>query len=215
MIDPSKPRVTRNMGAAAAPLATGAAGWPLALASGVATLLIGVAAGLLPLVESLPRSLFLGSLLIAEGVVELVFGTPRRHSPAGRAAATAGLVTAFAGLIFITHPTAGFFPAAPAIAVWLLVRGLCVLVQALPVSSPWIRLWLVTTGGVDLLLGLLLASGLRITSLVAVLFGSTREMVASFALILALSFVVAGIAQIAVGLRREERPTGNSGSPFP
>lgn len=194
--DPSRPPpgpapVLRSETTAAAPAA-------LALGSGIATLLVALAAGFLPLVESMPMVLFLGLLLLAAGIAELALGRPRRHTPVGRAANLSAIITTLAGLIFVLRPNAGFFPAAPAIAAWLLIRGLCVLAATLPVGT-WARAWLLLTGGVDVLLGLLLANGLRVTMFIAVLFGPTREMVASLALILALSFAVTGIAQIAIG----------------
>ena len=174
----------------------------LALVSGWMTILVALGAALLPLVDTLPRTAFLGSLLLVASLVELVFGAPRLRDPVGRASAVSGAITALAGILFLLSPDAGFFPVAPAVTAWLLVRGGCVLALALPLSNHPSRWWLLASAGVDILLGLLLLSGLRITTLSVLLFGPTRAMVASFALILALSFAVTGLVQVASGLER-------------
>lgn len=191
--------------AAPEPGAGGAATAPLALGSGMVTFLVALAAAFLPLLESIPKGAFLGALLLVAGLIELAFAGPRVRDPVGTAAAASGGITALAGLLFILVPNAGFFPVAPVITAWLLVRGACVLALTLPIRGTWTRSWLLLSGGVDILLGLLLAKGIRATAFVSVLFGPTREMVASFALILALSFAFTGIAQIAIGLRRQAR----------
>ena len=53
--------------------------------------------------------------------------------------------------------------------------------------------WLAISAATDFALGLLLLVGLSISTLIVTLFGPTPELVASFAWILALSFVVTGM----------------------
>jgi hypothetical protein len=56
------------------------------------------------------------------------------------------------------------------------------------------------TGLADLTLGGVLIGGLPVTALVVNMFGPTPEVVARFALILAISFAIAGISQVAIAL---------------
>ena len=90
---------------------------------------------------------------------------------------------------------------------WLLLRGAWVLVMVPRVRGARLRPWLAIGGVADVLLGVGLLLGLQITTLVVTLFGPTREIVAQFALILAASFLVTGVAQVAIALaeRRESR----------
>jgi hypothetical protein len=56
----------------------------------------------------------------------------------------------------------------------------------------------------DFLLGVLLTAGLSISTLIISLFGPTRELVASFAWVLAVSFVVNGLMLLEVASCAEE-----------
>ncbi len=59
----------------------------------------------------------------------------------------------------------------------------------------------------DFLLAVLLIAGLSISTLVISLFGPTRELVASFAWVLAASFVVNGLMLLEVASCAEESAT--------
>jgi hypothetical protein len=56
-----------------------------------------------------------------------------------------------------------------------------------------VRRWIAISAATDVALGLLLLVGLSISTLIVTLFGPTPEMIASFAWILAISFVVTGM----------------------
>ena len=67
-------------------------------------------------------------------------------------------------------------------------------------------MWTAIAAAVDFLLGLILLAGLSISTLVVGLFGPTPIVIASFAWVLALSFVATGLflLEIASCERREE-----------
>ena len=92
------------------------------------------------------------------------------------------------------------------VTAWLVIRGAWMLVMAMRIRRSVARTWLAASGVTDILLGLVLVAGLPVSALVVSLFGPTREIVARFALILAASFAVTGISQIAIAIaRRQER----------
>ena len=66
------------------------------------------------------------------------------------------------------------------------------------------RRWTAFSAGMDFLLAALLIAGLSVSTIVVSVFGPTRELVASFAWILAASFVVNGLMLLEVaGCERE------------
>lgn len=89
-------------------------------AAGVAIILLGVGAALLPAGKSISSDL-IGGLLVAAGLIEIVAGSLRRE--ARILAMAAGGVTAVAGLLFVLNPTTHFFPMVTPVIAWLIVRG--------------------------------------------------------------------------------------------
>lgn len=171
-------------------------GW--ALGCGLLTLILAATALLLPVIDWAPRGGVVGWLLFLAGVAELAFSLRHRPGPVSNAATGAGLITAAAGLLFIVQPFAHFFRVADVVMAWLFVRGAWMLVAALRMREIRPVKWVALSGTADLLLGLALVAGLPVAAFVISLFGPTPELVASFALILAASFLATGIAQVAI-----------------
>ncbi len=137
----------------------------------------------------------LGALLVAAGFVELVAGSLRRQ--VRELAMLAGAITVLAGLLFVVKPETQFFPTVFPIAAWLILRCL-VLAFASRYAGGNVRTWMGISAGMDLLLAGLLIAGLSIAAPVVSLFGPTPQLIASFAWILAASFVVNGIMLLEV-----------------
>lgn len=163
-------------------------------AAGIAIILLGVGAVLLPAGERIPSAL-IGALLVAAGLIEIVAGSLRRE--ARYLAMGAGGVTALAGLLFILNPTTHFFPMVTPVIAWLLIRCV-ILIIAASRSIGSVRAWTALSAGMDFLLAVLLIAGLSISTLVVSIFGPTPELVASFAWVLAASFVVNGLLLLEV-----------------
>ena len=180
--------------------------WAWSAGSGLVTIVLAAAALFLPVLDSAPKGGLVGWLLFLAGCAELAFGSRRGGDVVGRTAIVSGLITAVAGLIFIFNPFARYFPVANVVMAWLLGRGAFVLIMSLRSGESGTRAWLALGGVVDLLLGVVLVVGLPVAALVVSLFGPTREIVANFSLILAISFAVTGLSQIAIGLARRRRP---------
>jgi|SRR5215218_1248567 len=162
--------------------------------AGIAIMLLGVGAALLPAGKSISSDM-IGGLLIAAGMIEAVAGSLRRD--VRRFAMAAGAVTALAGLLFILNPETHFFPTVVPIIGWLLVRCL-ILVIASRETGGSVRTWTALSAGIDFLLAVLLIAGLSISTIIISLFGPTPELVASFAWILAASFIVNGLLLLEV-----------------
>ena len=179
--------------------------WRWTLASGCLTLLLAVVAFFLPDLDWLPRSGVVGWLLLLAGTAELAFGWKRGLDSLGQAAVGSGLITALAGLLFAANPLAGYFPVRNVVMAWLFVRGTWMLVMALRARGPRLMQLLALSGGTDVLLGLALLGNLPVAVLVVTLFGPTPEIVARFALLLAASFAVTALCQIAIALLERSR----------
>jgi hypothetical protein len=162
--------------------------------AGVAIVLLAVAAAMLPAGERISSDL-IGGLLVAAGLIEAVAGSLRRE--ARPFAMAAGAVTALAGLLFVINPETHFFPMVTPIIAWLVVRSV-ILAIASRHSEGSVRMWTGLSAGMDLVLAVLLIAGLSISTLVVSVFGPTPELVASFAWVLAASFVVNGFLLLEV-----------------
>jgi hypothetical protein len=162
--------------------------------AGIAIMLLGVGAALLPAGKSISSDM-IGALLIAAGMIEAVAGSLRRD--VRPFAMAAGAVTALAGLLFILNPETHFFPTVVPIIGWLLIRSL-ILVVASRETGGSVRTWTALSAGMDFLLAVLLMAGLSISTLIISLFGPTRELVASFSWVLAGSFIVNGLLLLEV-----------------
>lgn len=164
------------------------------LVAGIAIILLGLGAALLPAGKTIPSAM-IGGLLIAAGLIETIAGTLRRQ--VRPYAMAAGIVTALAGLLFVLNPETHFFPTVWPIAGWLIVRSI-VLAAAAAETRGSVRTWTALSAGMDFLLAVLLITGLSISTIVISVFGPTLELVAAFAWILAASFVVNGLLLLEV-----------------
>jgi hypothetical protein len=162
--------------------------------AGIAIILLSGGAALLPAEKGISTDM-IGGLLIAAGLIEAVAGSLRRQvKPFAMAA---GGVTALAGLLFIVNPETQFFPTVAPIVGWLVLRSL-ILAYASTHSGGSVRMWTGLSAAMDFLLAVLLIAGLSISTLVVSVFGPTPEMIASFAWVLAASFVVTGMLLLEV-----------------
>jgi uncharacterized membrane protein HdeD (DUF308 family) len=162
--------------------------------AGIAIILLAGGAALLPIDKGISSDT-LGALLIAGGFVEVVAGSLRQQVRS--LAMAAGIITALAGLLFVINPETHFFPTVWPIVAWLVLRCLIVGYSS-TLAHGSVRRWTAYSAGMDLLLGALLIAGLTTSALVVSLFGPTPQMIASFAWVLAASFIVNGLMLLEV-----------------
>ncbi|WP_310467794.1 DUF308 domain-containing protein [Sphingomonas sp.] len=160
-------------------------------------LIIALSAGsaLLPLLDRAASATLVGSLLLAAGIVEILAATQRNETKL--LAMLAGAVTTFAGLMFLANPVAKFFPLITIVTAWLLVRSVILFLTS-RIAHGAVRTWIGLSAVTDAVLGVLLLAGLSIATLVVTIFGPTPTLVASFAWVFALSFVVTGMLLLEV-----------------
>jgi len=84
----------------------------------------------------------------------------------------------------------------PVIA-WLVIRSVILALAAMRTERS-VRTWMALSAAMDFLLAMLLVTGLSIATIVVSLFGPTAPLIASFAWILAASFVVNGLSLLEV-----------------
>ncbi|MBV9526772.1 hypothetical protein [Sphingomonas sp.] len=162
--------------------------------AGVLIILLSAGAALLPAGKGLSADV-IGGLLIAAGLVETLAGTLRREIRPYTMAA--GGVTALAGLLFLVNPETHFFPMVWPIVGWLVLRGVILGIGSTQARGS-VRTWTGLSAGMDLCLAALLIAGLSIATIVVSIFGPTGPLIASFAWILAASFVVNGLLMLDV-----------------
>jgi uncharacterized membrane protein HdeD (DUF308 family) len=158
--------------------------------AGWAIIVLGAGAALLPLLDRVSGSRVVGSLLFVAGVVEMLAASLRRETRIP--AMLAGGVTIFAGLMFLLNPVGRFVPTVTIVTAWLLIRSLVLLVAS-RLADGSVRMWISLSAATDFVLGVVLLAGISIGTLVVTLFGPTPTLVATFAWVLALSFVVTGL----------------------
>ena len=180
-------------------LPTGASALP-ARAEWIATagwfiLLLSAGLALLPLVGRAQGATIIGILLVLAGLAELFAGSLRHDTR--RLAMLAGVITTLAGILFATESSTHFLSTLTIIAGWLFGRSI-VLILAARLATGSVRTWTGLAALTDLVLGLILAVGLSIASLIVSLFGATPPMIASFAWILAASFIATAMLLLEV-----------------
>ena len=158
--------------------------------AGLVIILLSAGSALLPLLDRLSGSRVVGALLFVAGAVEIFAASLRKESRVP--AMVAGGVTMLAGLLFLVNPVARFVPTVTIVTAWLLLRSI-VLFVASRLTDGSVKLWISIAAATDFILGCVLLAGISIGTLVVTLFGPTPTLVASFAWVLALSFVVTGL----------------------
>lgn len=163
-------------------------------AAGVAMILLSAGAALLPVDKGISSGM-IGGLLLAAGLIELAAGSLRRDTR--DLAMLAGGLTIVAGLLFLLDRESKFFPIVNIVIGWLALRGVILGVKSRRVEGS-VRTWTSIAAATDFLLALVLLVGLSLSSVVVLLFGPTPAIVASFAWIVALSFVATGLLLLEV-----------------
>jgi len=172
-------------------------------ATGIVISLLAAGAALLPTEKGLSSDM-IGAMLITAGLIELIAGTLRRDTR--DLAMAAGIITALAGLLFVVNPETHFFPSVTPVIAWLVIRSVILAIAATRAGGS-VRTWMALSAGMDFLLAALLVTGLSIATIVVSLFGPTAPLIASFALVLAASFVVNGLMLLEVAsCEREAAP---------
>ena len=174
----------------------------LTRAAGVIIISLSAGAALLPFLSPNSGTVTVGMLLLLAGIAEMFAATLRRELRGH--ATSAGAATTVAGLLFLFNARGELLSNISVVAAWLLARA-CILLLTSQLSSGSVRMWIRVSALTDLGLGLALVAGLSVVGLVVTLFGPAPQVVASFAWVLALSFVATGTLLLEVA-SCESRP---------
>ena len=158
-------------------------------------LLLSAGSALLPLYGKTHSSVIIGTLLVLAGATEIFAGNLRHETR--RLAMLAGALTTLAGILFATESSTHFLSTMTIIAGWLFIRSI-ILMLAARLEQGSVRTWTGLAALTDLVLALILAVGLSIASLIVSLFGATPQMIASFAWVLAASFIATAMLLLEV-----------------
>ena len=172
--------------------------------AGVAMIVLGAGAALMPLEKGIPAAV-VGALLLAGGLIEIAAGSLRRDTR--DLAMLAGGATVLAGLLFLYDQQSRFFPVVNIVIGWLALRAIILAFKSRRVVGS-VRTWTSIAAATDFLLALVLLVGLSLSSVVVLLFGPTPAIVATFAWILALSFVATGLLLLEVASCEREAVEG-------
>jgi len=151
--------------------------------------ILAAGSAMLPWVRPSSGASIISALLLLAGIAEIVAGTMRHETR--KLSITAGVITAITGLLFFTDAATQFLPGVIIVMAWLFLRSV-VLASACAMEQGSVRLWTGLSAATDFILAVSLAIGLSISTLVVSLFGATPELIASFAWLLALSFLATG-----------------------
>jgi uncharacterized membrane protein HdeD (DUF308 family) len=141
--------------------------WGLFLCEGILLVVLGVAAIAMPALASLATTVLLGWLLLLSGIVGLISTIRARRAPGTAWSFVSALLAIAAGAVLLWLPLQGTLSLTAVLIAFLLVEGVVSIFYALEHrKAPTGRWgWMLASGIVDLVLGILLFSGLPGTAL--------------------------------------------------
>lgn len=169
--------------------------WTLFLAEGILLVILGILALLAPVIASLAATVFFGWLLLLSGIMGAVTTFRARHAPGFWWSLASALLGIVAGGLLLVWPLQGRLSLTAVLIAFLLIEGAVSIMYALEhrtgLSGRWG--WMLASGILDLVLGVLLILGLPGTALWAL------------GLLLGLNLLFGGWALILIALHA--RPT--------
>lgn len=136
--------------------------WVLFLSEGVALLVLGTLAIIVPALASLAATLVLGWILLLSGIVGLIATIRARHAPGFWWSLISALIGVAAGALLLGWPLRGMFSLTAVLIAFLILEGVVSILYALEhgrgPSGRWG--WMLASGILDLVLGGILLAGL-------------------------------------------------------
>ncbi len=136
--------------------------WKLYLAEGVVLVALGVLAVFAPFVAGVAATLFIGWLFLFAGVFGLYVSYKSRSAPGFWWAVLSSVVALLAGLMLLSNPLTGLFSLTFVLIAYFIVDGVLTIMLGLDhrrdLSDRW--QWIVASGVIDLILAVILISGL-------------------------------------------------------
>jgi uncharacterized membrane protein HdeD (DUF308 family) len=173
--------------------------WRWFLFEGIALLVLGFLAILLPAAASLVATVFIGWLLLLSGIIGLIQTIRARRAPGFAWSLLSALLGLAAGAVLLLWPIQGTISLTAVLIAFLFAEGVISLLYALEhrkgLSGRWG--WMLASGLLDVLLGAILFAGLPGTALWAL------------GLLLGINLLFGGWALIMMALYARPRASGS------
>jgi len=170
--------------------------WVLFLIEGILLVVLGILALLAPVIASLAATVFFGWILLFSGIIGLVTTFRARHAPGFWWSLLSALLGIVAGILLLVWPRQGTLSLTAVLIAFLLIEGVLSIMYALEhrtgLSGRWG--WMLASGILDVVLGVLLLLGLPGTALWAL------------GLLLGLNLLFGGWALILMALHARPTP---------
>ena len=141
--------------------------WVLFLTEGIVLVILGILALLAPVIASVTATVLFGWLLLLSGILGLVATFRARNAPGFWWSLVSAVVGIVAGVLLLGWPVLGTFSLTAVLIAFLLAEGVVSILYALEhrnaLSGRWG--WMLASGIVDVILGVLLFIGLPGTAL--------------------------------------------------
>jgi len=174
--------------------------WVLFLSEGIALLILGTLAIIVPVLASLAAAFLLGWILLLSGIVGLIATIRARHAPGLWWSLISALVGIVAGALLLGWPLQGAFSLTVVLIAFLILEGIVSILYALEhrrgLSGRWH--WMLASGILDLALGGIILAGLP---------GSA---VWALGIIIGINMIFGGWALIAMALAARAHAPGSS-----
>lgn len=174
--------------------------WVIFLSEGVALLILGALAMLVPVLASLALTVVLGWILLVSGVIGLIATIRARHAPGRGWSLLSALLGIVAGALLLGWPVQGMFSLTAVLIGFLFLEGVVSILYALEhrlgLSGRWG--WMLASGILDLVLGGIVFAGWP---------GSVAW---SVGIILGINLIFGGWALIAMALAARAHAAGSS-----
>jgi uncharacterized membrane protein HdeD (DUF308 family) len=123
---------------------------------GVSTVILGVVAIASPLITGVAVTVFVGFLLLASGVAQIVHALKSRQWGTGFWGTVIGMLGVAAGLLMIFRPIVGLVTMTMLLAIYFLVDGISEIIAAVKIKPDRGWGWVLFNGVIAVLLGLMI-----------------------------------------------------------
>ena len=141
--------------------------WVLFLSEGIVLVILGLLALMAPTIASVAAAVFFGWILLVSGIAGLISTWRARRAPGFRWSLVSAILGVVLGALLLGWPVQGTLSLTAVLIAFLLLEGAISIMYALEhrsaLSGRWG--WMLASGILDMLLGLLLLAGLPGTAL--------------------------------------------------
>ncbi len=177
--------------------------WGLFLLEGILLIVLGAFAVLVPAVASVAATIVFGWILLLSGLIGLVATLRARQAPGFGWSLLSAVIGIAAGIILLAMPLQGTLSLTAVLIAFLLIEGVASILYALEhrkgSSGRWS--WMLASGIVDLVLGLILLAGLPGTAVWAL------------GLLIGINMIFGGWALVWMALHARSEATASQAQP--